>query len=240
MTELLLLPGLLATEHLWDYQRPVLESQVNVMIPQYSACDSLELLAETVLAKAPPTFALAGFSMGGYIALEMLRQAPERVQGLALISTTAQADGSVQQEMRRKAIDAVQSGGFERVVNNTARAVLYPQDPGIEEAKLQVIRMAEAVGAEMFCAHSRAIMMRRDNRALLSELSVPSLVAVGAEDQITPVSWSLDMVGMIKNAQLEIIPAAGHALPLQAPAQLTTALERWLERVESGICGEPV
>ncbi len=229
---LLLLPGLLNDHTVWQQQQNALADCATISVASFGDDDYFAVMAEALLASTPDKFLLAGFSMGGYIALEILRRAPERVQALALISTSARADTEQQIAGRQQAIDAVQRGKFERFVQVTAGMALEPTAPNFEAARTQLAQMSAAIGPERFCLHLQALMQRRDYRALLKDVCVPALVMVGEQDRITLPDWSREMAAAIPGANLQVVAGCGHMLPLQAADQLSEQLRAWLNRVE--------
>ncbi len=227
---LLLLPGLLNDHTVWRQQQDALADHATIFIPTFGDDDDIGVMAEGLLASAPDRFLVAGFSMGGYIALELLRRAPERVQALALISTSARADTEQQLAGRQQAIDAAQRGKFERFVQATAGMALESTAPNVDMARAQMAEMAAAIGPERFCLHMRAVMQRRDCRSLLADVRVPSLVMVGECDRITLPDWSREMAAAIPDANLQVVAGCGHMLPLQAAEQLSEQLRGWLDQ----------
>jgi len=221
---IVLVPALLASARLYREQVPDLWRIGPVTIADHTRDDSMPALARSILATAPPRFALVGLSMGGYISFEILRQAPERVLRLALLDTSAQADQPQQREQRRQQIELARAGHLREVVDAIAPHLLHP-DHHADARLLGLLRtMAEEVGAEAFVRQQTAIMHRPDSRPGLGQIHCPTLVLVGEGDTRTPVELAREMAGGIPGARLAIIPDAGHASTLEAPEAVTREL----------------
>ncbi|CCG40969.1 alpha/beta fold hydrolase [Magnetospirillum molischianum] len=226
---LILLPGLLCDFRLWARQSQALSSRIGVVVPDLARDDSLEAMAERVLAAAPPRFALGGLSMGGYLSLEIMRRAPERVERLALLCTNAQADPPEQKQRRLDAIAlAASPEGFDQVVAAQAAALLAP-DSAADPAIAGLFRaMASSVGSEGFARQQRAIMARPDSRPGLSAIACPTLILCGALDTLTPPDLHRGLAAAISGARLEIVPDSGHLAPIERPDAVSLALASWL------------
>lgn len=224
------LPGLLNTGELWKAQIQGLGSKIVPFVADLTHHNSLEDMAKNVLAKAPPKFALAGLSMGGYLAFEIYRQAPERVLKLCLCNTSARPD-TPEATLRRQSLIALsKSGKFKGI---TAR--LLPQlidVTHLENAELVKIiyDMADHVGREAFANQQTAIMKRVDSRPLLPQIHVQTQVISGRGDKITPVEVMREIARAIPNAHFAIIENCGHLSPLEQPETVTRLMRRWLER----------
>lgn len=229
---LVLVPGLLCTAELWHGQVEELAGRVEPLVPDVSAGTSVEELAHSVLALAPRRFALAGLSMGGYVALEVARAAPERVLGLALFDTNARPDAPEARTPREELIALAEEGRFEEVPRRLIPRLLAPPSQS-DLVLIEVIeRMAKATGPASFVRQQRAIMSRPDAREGLAELRVPALVLCGEEDLITPPDHHREMAALVPGAELEIIGNCGHMSTLEEPLVVAAAMERWLGRVE--------
>jgi pimeloyl-ACP methyl ester carboxylesterase len=224
----LFVPGLLATARLYAEQLPAVWRLGPVTVANHTQDDSLGAIARRILDSAPPRFALVGLSMGGYLAFEMLRQAPGRVAKLALLDTTARPDTPEQTERRRAQISASRSGGFEDVVNGMIPLLVHPRHVGDERVRGVLYRMAQDVGAEAFVRQQTAIMGRPDSRPLLSAIRCPTLVLVGDGDQLTPPDRAAEMAAGIAGARLVTVPECGHCSTLEQPEQVTRTLVEFL------------
>ena len=167
--------------------------------------------------------------MGGYIAFEVLRQAPERVTRLALLDTSARPATPETNLPREQMIALAEKGAFDNVTTLLWQKLVAPARLADEPLRLLVRRMADEVGVDGFVRQQKAIMQRPDSRPVLAGLSIPVLVLVGAEDEITPVAEARDMAGLAgARARLAIVPGCGHLSTLEAPEAVTAELLRWL------------
>ena len=229
MTPILLVPGLLCSEEIFAPQLPVLWPRGPVTIASTLAGETMAEIAARILESAPPRFALAGVSMGGYLAFEILRQASERVEKLALICTSARPDTPEQSAARRKMLDQARAVGFERFLNLGADALTHPSRKGDPALNAVSIRMGRTVGLEGFIRQTEAVIARPDSRPLLAGIKVPTAIVVGDADPLTPMALSEEMAAAIPGAVLDIAPACGHVITLERPEAVNAALERWLE-----------
>lgn len=230
MIPLVLLPGLLTDERLWANQRAALAEAADIRVADLTRDDSMAGMAARLLADAPPRFALAGLSMGGYVALEVLRRAPERVAGLALLDTTARPDTPEQSARRTEALALARSGAFVRIMPALLPLLVHPdhlKDPAIGGLARE---MAAAIGPDAFIRQQTAIMARPDSRPGLPAIACPTLVLVGRQDQITPPDRAEEMAEAIPGARLAVIEECGHLSALEQPAAVGAALAGWLDR----------
>lgn len=229
MTPIVLIPGLVCTAELFAPQIAALWPRGPVTVASTLGADSMEGLAADILAKAPPRFALAGLSMGGYAALEIMRQAPERVERLALLDTTARPDLPEQSEMRRGLIDQARSGAYGKVLAQTMPNLVHPSRRNDRALIEKLIRMGKELGPEVFARQQTAIIGRADSRPHLAAITVPTLCLVGDKDVLTPPDRAEEMAAAIPNARLAIIPEAGHVSTLEQPEAVNAALLEWLD-----------
>jgi pimeloyl-ACP methyl ester carboxylesterase len=230
---LVLLPGLLNDARLFANQHAALAPRARrLVIPELWHQDSVAALAESVLAQLDGRFALAGFSMGGYVALELLRQAPQRIAALALIDTSAQADSEAQRARRQALIAQSAVGAFKGVTARLLPLLVHPDRLGDAALVGTLQAMAQAVGRDGFVRQQRAILGRPDSLGLLPSIAVPSAVICGRDDRLTPVAQSRAMAAAIPGAVLTEITDCGHVAPLEQPAAVTRALLQWLDRVD--------
>lgn len=228
MQTLILLPGLLCDAALWAHQERYLADIADVRIADLTLDDSLEMMAARVLADAPDRFALAGLSMGGYVALAIQRAAPERVGGLALLDTAARPDTKEQATRRRILMQLAQRGQFKGVTPRLLPLLLHPDrvhEPPLAEA---VMAMAERVGLDAFLRQQRAITARPDARPGLAEIRVPTMVICGRQDALTPLARSQEMAAAIPGARLAVIEECGHLSSMERPHAVTALLRLWL------------
>jgi pimeloyl-ACP methyl ester carboxylesterase len=224
-----LVPGLLCSPRLFAPQIPALWRRGPVTVADHTRDDTMAGVARRILDAAPPRFALAGLSMGGYAALEILRQAPERVDRLALLDTSARPDTPEQSERRRAQMAMAADGRFGEVADLLFPLLVHPAHTGDGALRSVVRAMAEDTGPEAFAREQLAIISRPDSRPGLAGISCPVLVLVGEGDQLTPPDLSREMAAAIPGARLVIVPGAGHASTLERPEAVTGALEEWLE-----------
>ena len=227
LVPLVLLPGLLCDAALWSAQTRYFSARREVIIPDLSGSDTIPDLASHVLDIAPPNFALVGLSMGGYVAQEIMRRAPERVDRLALLDTSARADTPQAIRRRRGLVAQSRVGTFRGVTPRLLKDLIHPmhQNGPIAET---VMAMAVRVGREAFARQQNAIIKRIDGRPYLGDIRVPTLILFGAEDRITPVPIAEELHELIPGSVLQIIPDTGHLPPLESPDAVNAALTSWL------------
>ncbi|MDB5370903.1 MAG: Hydrolase, alpha/beta domain protein [Roseomonas sp.] len=224
---LLLLPGLLCDETLWRDQIAALADAARCQVADLTLDAGLDGMALRALANAPPRFALAGLSMGGYVALEIMRRAPERVTHLALFDTSARPDTEEQARRRRGLMALTRSGQFKGVTPRLLPSLLHPAH--LDGPLGRAVRdMAERVGREAFLRQQQAILQRPDSRPLLPGIAVPTLVAVGEQDILTPPELAEEMAAAIPGARLARIPQAGHLPSMEQPEAVNALLRAWL------------
>jgi len=228
MQNLVLIPGLLCTDRLFAHQIQGLADIAKITVADHAGADSMAAIAAGILAAAPPRFALAGLSMGGYLAFEILRQSPERVTHLALLDTSARPDLPEQTEMRHRLVALARRKGVRTAQQQLVPRLVAPHR--VEDAELTAVlmEMAETIGVEGFAHQQQAIATRPDSRPLLREISCPTAVIVGSEDQLTPPAIAEEMASLIPSVRLAVISGAGHLSTLEAPDEVTSELRRWL------------
>jgi pimeloyl-ACP methyl ester carboxylesterase len=229
-TKLVLVPGLLCTKALWAPQLAALGDVADITVANHRRHRTMRGIARSILAAAPRRFALAGLSMGGYIAYEIVRQAPERVTKLALLDTGSRADAPERKARRLELIEVAEREGA-----GAAQDALMPLL--IHKSRLQekplvdtIRRMAVDTGVAAFKRQQAAIMGRPDNRPLLASIRCPTLVLVGREDALTPVELAREIAAGIPGAKLTIVPNCGHLSTLERPQAVNRALRQWLTR----------
>lgn len=228
-TPLLLVPGLLCDALLWQHQIAGLAHQADCWSADHTRSETMAGIAADILAACPfPRFALAGLSMGGYIALELQRQAPDRVTRLALLDTAARADNDEQRAKRAAFIDLADRGRFMGVTDQLLPLLVH-RDRLADAALVATVKtMARNVGKAAFVRQERAIMSRIDSRPHLGAIRVPTLVLCGRDDALTPIDRHEEMASMIPGAKLEIVERCGHLATLEQPDAVNDALRRWL------------
>ena len=226
---LCLLPGLLCDAALWRQQIEALKGLADCQVADLSRDDSLAGMAARALADLPPRFAQAGFSMGGFLAFEILRQAPERVARLALLDTRASPDDAADLRRGRALLDLATSGPFRAVTE--ALLPLYLHESRLAETALTetLHAMAERLGPEAFARQQAAIMSRPDSRPLLAEIRCPTPILCGRQDAAATLAAHEAMAAGTPGAELVVIEICGHFAPLERPAAVNGAMEGWLE-----------
>lgn len=226
-SDLVLLPGLICDERLWRDVIAGLDHRASVA--DLTQDDSIAAMAKRVLDWAPPRFAMAGLSMGGYVAFEIMRQAPERVTHLALLDTSARADDDARKETRRKGIEMVGKGKFIGVSRGLLGKLVAPEHLGTPVAR-DVQEMSERVGQAAYLRQQVAIMNRIDSRPTLGAIAVPTLVGVGEKDQMTPPDLAEEIAAGIDGATLVPFPDSAHLPTMENPAAVVAAMTGWLAR----------
>jgi pimeloyl-ACP methyl ester carboxylesterase len=226
---LVLLPGLLATRRVFQPQIDALSDTVDVVVPELWHYDSMFAMADAALAMAPQRFALAGFSMGGYVAFEVMRRAAERVERLALIDTQATPDAAEATARRHGLMEQTKIGRFHGVQPSLLPMILHRSHIDDKAIVQPILDMALEVGAEGFVNETRATIARPDSRPLLVDIEVPTVVIVGRQDLTTPLVRSQEMAADISNSRLVVLEECGHMAPLEKPAEVTAALRKWLD-----------
>ena len=224
---LLLLPGLLCDARLWRDQVAALGPLARPVVADLTLDDRVDAMAARALAAVEGRFALAGLSMGGYVALEIMRQAPERVTRLALFDTSARPDTPEQTRRRRGLISLSRSGQFRGVTPRLLPQLIHPSRLDGPLAA-EVMAMAERVGKEAFLRQQEAIMHRPVSRPDLARIAVPTLVGVGAEDALTPPELAAEMAALIPGARLRHFADSGHLPTMETPEAVTAAMAAWL------------
>jgi pimeloyl-ACP methyl ester carboxylesterase len=226
---LVAVPGLVCDADVFAPQVEALAGDVDVGVPSLDDADSIDLMAEAVLATAPPAFALLGFSMGGYVALEVLRRVPDRVTRLALLDTVARAESPEQSANRERLIALARLDGLRAVHDALWPLEVTPARVDDPELSERFWRMLQRFGPAAFERQQRAIMARRDSRPDLPRVAAPTLVLCGRDDRITPLPESEATAAAVPGARLVVLDDCGHLSPWERPEAVTAALREWLE-----------
>lgn len=230
---LVLIPGMLNDASLWGAVTPSLGDIAEVVIPTFSTQDSIGAMADAVLARLPSgPVALAGFSMGGWIAQEIVRRARDRVSRLALISSGAGPANANERDMLARAAVAAATG-FDSILERMLSVVMHPSRRNDKSLHDAVMTMWRAVGPVTYARQCRAIMERPDSRAILRALRIPMLIACGREDQVMSPAQTRQLARLMPSAQLALVDQCGHLLPLERPDELATLLRNWLDATET-------
>ncbi|MGD9945911.1 MAG: alpha/beta fold hydrolase [Burkholderiaceae bacterium] len=224
---LVFLPGLLCDDRLWRDQADALSDLADPLIADLTLDDSLAAMARRTLAAAPQRFALAGLSMGGYVAFEIMRQAPQRVLRLALFDTSAAADPPERVARRKAGLASLKLGKFAGVTTRLLPQLVHASrvdGPIGDELKA----MAARVGSDAFLRQQHAILGRPDSLPLLPAIDVPTLVAVGDQDVLTPVADALQIHWGIRGSRFHLFRDCGHLPALEQPEETSRVLRAWL------------
>jgi pimeloyl-ACP methyl ester carboxylesterase len=225
---LVLVPGLLCSARLYAPQIAALWPLGSMTVADHRRDDEMAAIAARILADAPPRFALAGLSMGGYIAFAMLRLAPDRIARLALLDTSARPDTAEQSAAREKFIVMAEAGKLGDVVDTLTPRFLHRSHQNNETLKRVVRDMAADTGPEAFVRQQKAIMSRPDSRPLLASIRCPSLVLVGDGDELTPPELAKEICAGISGSRLVVVPECGHLSTIEKPDAVNAALAEWL------------
>lgn len=226
---LILLPGLLNDAELWRDQIAALSDVALCRVADLTRGETLEALAESVLAEAPPSFALAGFSFGGYVAQEIARRAPERIERLALLDTAIRADSPERAAARHALTQAARMAGTFQGITERMLAS-YIDASRLSDAALtsRIKAMTQRLGRDVFIRQNE--VERRDGEAALRALSCPILILCGDADQITPLADMRAIAAILPGAEFVVIEGSGHLTPMERPEAVTAALRGWLAR----------
>lgn len=224
---IMFLPALLCDSRLYSHAISRFSADAKVIVPNISQGENLSAMAADILKSAPARFALVGNSMGGYLALEIVAQAGDRVSHLALVGTNAHADLPEAREKRQQAIRLAEGGKFEQFVDSYVEGALAAHH---RTEFAQVVRtMARGLGADALIRQQKAIMARVDHMALLTDLDIPSLVMFGREDGLSSRNHQEEMAKRLRRGRFYEVPECGHLVPLEAPEQFSAALHALLQ-----------
>lgn len=229
---LLLLPGMMCDKRMWQHQIQGLAGICDpIQVGDISGAQSIRMIATEVLQAAPPTFALAGLSMGGIVALELWRQAPARITHLALLDTNVRAEPTERQQLRQNQIDQACGGELHELMTEELKpnylAKVNKRNLGLLDT---ILKMAMALGVQVFEKQSLALRDRPDSCATLATIDCPSLVLCGEEDQLCPVEHHQFMAAEIPRSELVILDQCGHLSTMEQPKLVTDAMRVWLLR----------
>lgn len=233
MTPLLMIPGMMCDARLYGPQIAALSHKLPLMTVPITAADSVEALAADLLAQAPPEFALAGLSMGGIVAMEVVRQAPERVRRLALLDSNPLPESEEVRARREPQIEAVRNGKLREVMRDELKPLYLADTPRRAATLALCMEMALDLGASVFERQSRALQTRPDQQETLKAVRVPTLVLMGAEDRLCPLARHQLMHELIHGSKLVVVEGAGHLPTLEQPEAVNTALRSWLNLEEA-------
>lgn len=229
MTPIVFLPGMMCDARLFGPQIDALSVDYPVMCVPIHAHETVQELAREVLSVAPQQFALAGLSMGGIVAMEVMKQARDRVERVALMDTNPFAEIDAVKAVRGPQIEAAQNGGLRRVMRDEMKPK-YLIDGSNTGAILDLcMAMALDMGPDAFVRQSKALMTRPDQQESLARYERPALVLMGQDDTLCPLDRHEAMARLLSRSDLEIIYGAGHLPTLEQPEKTTAAMRRWME-----------
>lgn len=228
-TPLVLLPGTLLDAELFGHQIAHLSDTAEITVGDLATDDSIAGMAQTVLASAPQRFALAGLSLGGIVAFEIMRQAPERVTRLALLNTNPLPPRPEQLATWAELGGLARAGRLDQVVDRLLPGLLRPGWRTDERAERAVHAMAGRSGPTTYVRQLHALAGRVDSRPVLPEITCPTLVLVGRQDALTPIDLHEALAAAIPGAALVIVEQCGHLSPLEQPQAVTAALRYWMQ-----------
>jgi len=226
---LLLVPGLVCDDALWRHQAAALSDIADVRVTdQHTRYPTMKEIAEAIVADAPDRFALAGLSMGGYIALEIMQHWPDRVLRLAILDSSARADTPEKTENRYQMIKKAEAGKFDEIVSSLLSVFIHPdrlQEPSLVD---EITAMTQRVGADNFIRQQHAIISRSSQVPNLPDIRCPACVICGKEDVLTPLELSEEIAGSIPGARLHVIDHCGHLTTLEHPEAVNAIMREWL------------
>ncbi|MCI2401138.1 alpha/beta fold hydrolase [Aliiroseovarius subalbicans] len=229
MTPLVLLPGMMCDARLFAPQIAAFSGRRAILCAPISDRSSIAELAADILSYAPRRFALAGLSMGGIVAMEMLRQAPDRIDRIAFLDTNPLAEQDEVKIRRLPQMMAVREGGLETIMRDEMKPNYLSDGPRRDKVLDLCMDMALDLGPHVFLNQSRALMDRVDQTQTLRVADMPALVLCGRHDALCPVQRHEMMADLIRGATLDIIEGAGHLPTLEQPEHTNAALGRWLD-----------
>lgn len=229
MRHVVLLPGLASDATIWRDQVPALSAHHRVTVADvHCRADSLPAMAALLLAEQPGEVVLCGTSMGGMVALEAVRLAPQRIRGLALLGTSARADTPELIALREAAIVEFEAGRAEAVLRANVMFAFHPRVTADSELARTYLDFVQRAGVRQLVRQNRAIMARADLRPTLRAIACPTLVACGDSDLLTPPEHSREIAAGIAGARLEIVAECGHLLTMEQPERVNALLLDWL------------
>jgi pimeloyl-ACP methyl ester carboxylesterase len=234
---LILIPGLLCDAEVWAPQTAALADLATAEVADHGSCDSLGGMAEAILERAPAQFALAGHSMGGRVALEVMRRAPRRVRALALLDTgylpLAPSEAGERERAGRLALlEVARREGMRAMCRRwLAIPTIHPQRLGDEQLLAPILEMFARKTPAIFEAQIRALLERPDASAVLPAIDCPTLVLCGREDALSTLAAHQQMTDLIPGSALVSIARCGHMATLEQPAEVNAALRSWLGRI---------
>ena len=228
---MLLIPGFMLDADLWRDVTPGLDEFGPFVHADLFQDGTIKDMASRVLAQAPETFLLVGFSMGGYVAREIVRQAPERVKALVLIATSARGDTEVQRQRKEAVANKPDSVSFKGLSTAAVASSLHPDNAGRHDLIARIQAMGERLGSDVF--RRQSLLERVDERHLLADINCPCLILAGEQDKLRSRAEVEELHDGITGSSLQVIEKTGHMIPLEAPDELVTVMRQWLDGSEA-------
>jgi pimeloyl-ACP methyl ester carboxylesterase len=233
---LVLVPGLMCDEAVWEAQARTLRTLTSIEIADHGELNSLGAMAEAILRRSPRRFALAGHSMGGRVALEVFGRAPDRITGIALMDTTygpfpAGPVGEDERAQRYALLEKARKEGMRAMGTVWVQKMVHPDrlnDPPLIDA---ILAMIERKTPDIFAAQINALLERPDATPLLAEIRCPTLVLCGRQDAWSVLAHHEQMAAMIPGSHLRVIEDCGHMSAMEKPQEVTTAMVEWLRLI---------
>lgn len=229
---LLLVPGMLNDARVWDAILPALEPLANLRMAAVDRHDRIDAMATAAAAELPGRFAVAGFSMGGYVALELARQLPGRVSGVALLGTSCRAEHA-DAAPRRRALLAQARTDFHAAVESVLPYTIHParqQDTALTGALRTMMR---AIGIDAYARQVEALLHRADQSSSAQRLRGPACVIHGRDDRVVPLALGEELARLLPHARTTWVPECGHMVPMEQPKAVADALAAWLAAIAS-------
>jgi pimeloyl-ACP methyl ester carboxylesterase len=229
METIYLLSGLLCDEEVWQGQVPELRQQYDVRVASFQGFDSIGAMAAHVLDTAPERFSLVGHSMGGRVALEVYRRAPQRIKRLALLDTGYEPVAPGEAERRAVLVNKAIAEGVSAIAETWARPMIAPCNQESTDVLARVMTMVGRMSGDIYAGQTRALLSRPDATAVLAAIACPTLVLCGAQDAWSPPDQHERMVALIKGAVLRVIDDCGHMCTMERPVEVLAALQEWMQ-----------
>ena len=223
---LVLIPGALATTHFWCHQERYFQGRMSIHHAPSFSDHSISAMAKKIVNHLPEKFVLIGFSLGGYIALEVMRYIPDRVEKLILINSSARAISQQARLERLRALHLINKGKFDFLISLILKKSIYSQHPVLLPA---LTKMAREVGAQGYAQQLTAILNKPDHTQLLATIPCPTLFVASKNDRVVAPECSEHMAAHVKNSQLIYIENCGHIAPLEQPNKINQILADWID-----------
>ncbi len=230
MTQLVLIPGLACDAAMWQHQLDVLATYQTLVTDVHTRHSTISAMARALLDEQPGDLILCGASMGGIVAMEAVRQAPQRIKGLALLGTNARPETDDVRKLRELAVTMFESGRAAEVLRANVALAFHASRSNDAVLVRTYMDLVLRAGARQLVQQNRAIMARPDARLHLPSITCPVLVLCGDSDQLTPPECSQEIAALVPQARLVMLPECGHMLTMERPNEVNAALLAWLQQ----------